>query len=332
MKNALSLVFATLALSSTLAGCTKEAARPAQGSGDIMIGAPSSAPKQMVCAPGSFSGGNECIPVKPAECPPGSVLAEGVCVAQIPAGEAPLKQAASGGQATSGTLPLSFVDQDFGPEVDSRSGWQQPRSRQLMITEIQALEALFQSAPKDSPDRPKIMYRLATDYVELEAAATRASGPGDNVEKRQKIAQAARLAAIKYYRALTDQYPKLCAVGTPPATSGCIDEVLYSIALEYIRSGDLMNARLSLMLLIKDWPASAKLGHAYFLFGELFRNESKNDPSKLSFSEQAYAKAAEIKGPMRGPALERTAQAQEAQGKTSEAAATRAKLAKVASP
>ena len=332
------LALSTLAFSAALAGCTTEAARPARGSGDITIGASQPPPKQLVCAPGSFSGGNECIPVKPAECAPGTHAEQGECVpdprtVEAPPVETPPKI------ATDDALPLSFVDRDFGMAVDPRPNWQSPRTRQLLITELQGLEALFQSVPKDSPDRPKLIYRLATGYVELEAAVTRNGGTAtgraaeEELAKRRKIAQAARTVAIKYYRMLNDQYPKFCVVAPPSKTSGCIDEVLYHMALEYIRGGDLVSARSTLLVLIKDWPKTDKLGHAYFLFGELFRNETANDPTKLPLAEQSYAKAAEMKGPMRVPSLTRLAEVQDAQGNTKAAAATRAKIgANVASP
>ncbi|MFO0590262.1 MAG: hypothetical protein U0441_22150 [Polyangiaceae bacterium] len=331
MKNALSLLLATLALSSALAGCTPETARPAQGSGDITIGAPGSPPKQMVCAPGSFSGGNECIPVKPAECPSGTILQEGECVAQIPSGEKPPLETLAKDVAA-GALPLSLIDGEYAARIDPRAAVRQPRSRQLLITELQGLESLFQVAVKDSPDRPKIMYRLATDYVELEASV-RTGRPGDDLDKRTKLSQAARLNALKYYRLLADQYPKFCASGPSDHASDCIDQVLYFAALEHIRGSDLASARKTLLLLIKDWPKSDKLGHAYFLFGELFLNESKSDPTKLPMAEQTYAKAAELQGPIKEAALTRLAETQEAQGNTKAAAATRAKLgARVAVP
>src|SRR5262249_43932324 len=56
---------------------------------------------------------------------------------------------------------------------DERRNRLQARSRQLLVTEIQGLESLFASTPKNAPDRPKLMRRLAEGYVELESAAFR---------------------------------------------------------------------------------------------------------------------------------------------------------------
>jgi hypothetical protein len=56
---------------------------------------------------------------------------------------------------------------------DERRNRLAARSRQLLVTEIQGLESLFSSTPKNAPDRPKLMRRLAEGYVELESAAFR---------------------------------------------------------------------------------------------------------------------------------------------------------------
>ncbi|MCK6587122.1 MAG: hypothetical protein L6Q76_06005, partial [Polyangiaceae bacterium] len=56
---------------------------------------------------------------------------------------------------------------------DERRNRLAARSRQLLVTEIQGLESLYSSTPKNAPDRPKLMRRLAEGYVELESAAFR---------------------------------------------------------------------------------------------------------------------------------------------------------------
>ena len=47
------------------------------------------------------------------------------------------------------------------------------RQRALLVTEIQGLESLFATTPKNAPDRPQLARRLAEGYVELESAAFR---------------------------------------------------------------------------------------------------------------------------------------------------------------
>jgi hypothetical protein len=112
---------------------------------------------------------------------------------------------------------------------DERRARLKDKSRQLLITEIQQVEALFASTPKNSGDRPKLMRRLAEGYVELEAAAFRdktenaikadeAKAKKDAKEKAfrdesgkaDKMLGLARQSAVKYYTMLKNQYLKWC--------------------------------------------------------------------------------------------------------------------------
>ena len=77
---------------------------------------------------------------------------------------------------------------------DERRNRLAARSRQLLVTEIQGLESLFNSTPKNAPDRPKLLRRLAEGYVELESAAFRdktENGMKADEAKKKNPAQAA---------------------------------------------------------------------------------------------------------------------------------------------
>jgi len=193
---------------------------------------------------------------------------------------------------------------------DERRNRLEARSRQLLVTEIQGLESLYQTTPKDASDRPKLMRRLAEGYVELESAATRdktelgmkiddakRKKPGDvgklqeELGKADKILAAARQAAIKYYGLLETQYPKWCQTvnaADPSKSSGCTDEVLYYLAYEHEQANDLEKARKVYLKLIQSWPQSRFIANAYLAFGELFFNEAAGDPSKWALAEQSY--------------------------------------------
>jgi tetratricopeptide (TPR) repeat protein len=193
---------------------------------------------------------------------------------------------------------------------DERRNRLAARSRQLLVTEIQGLESLYTSTPKNSPDRPKLMRRLAEGYVELESAAFRdktenaikadeakKKNPGavagfqSESGKADKILVAARTAAIKYYTQLKDGYPKYCQntnAQNPSQSSGCTDEVLYYLAYEYEQAQNLDQARKVYLELIKNWPQSKFIPNAYLAFGELFFNEAQGDPSKWALAEQSY--------------------------------------------
>lgn len=201
---------------------------------------------------------------------------------------------------------------------DERRNRLAARAKALLITEIQGLESLFQSTPKSSPDRPKLMRRLAEGYVELESAAFRdkteagmkadeAKAKGGNVaqfksdaEKADKTLSAARRAAINYYTQLKNQYPKWCQntnANDPAKSTGCTDEVLYYLAYEYEQGQDLDNARKVYLELIQAWPQSKFIPNAYLAFGELFFNEAQGDPSKWALAEQSYGEVIKYPAP-----------------------------------
>ncbi len=202
---------------------------------------------------------------------------------------------------------------------DERRNRLEARSRQLLVTEIQGLESLYQTTPKDASDRPNLMRRLAEGYVELESAATRdktelgikideakrkkpADAPKlqEELGKADKILVAARQAAIKYYGLLETQYPKWCqSVNKQDASksTGCTDEVLYYLAYEHEQANDLEKARKVYLKLIQNWPQSKFIANAYLAFGELFFNEAQGDPSKWALAEQSYGEVIKYPAP-----------------------------------
>jgi len=202
---------------------------------------------------------------------------------------------------------------------DERRNRLAARSRQLLVTEIQGLESLFNSTPKNAPDRPKLLRRLAEGYVELESAAFRdktengmkadeakkknpgqAAGFQAEAGKADKILSAARQAAIKNYTSLKDQYAKWCQnnnAANPAQSTGCTDEVLYYLAYEYEQALNLDQARKVYLELIQSWPNSKFIPNAYLAFGELFFNEAQGDPSKWALAEQSYSEVIKYPAP-----------------------------------
>src|SRR6185295_8425818 len=89
-----------------------------------------------------------------------------------------------GDQQTKPNNPTSSMN---AAQRDERRNRLAARSRQLLVTEIQGLESLFASTPKNAPDRPKLLRRLAEGYVELESAAFR-----DKTENGMKADEAKR--------------------------------------------------------------------------------------------------------------------------------------------
>jgi TolA-binding protein len=219
---------------------------------------------------------------------------------------------------------------DYESAIDPRR--RPPRTRALLIAEVQSLEALFASTAKNSPDRPRIVRRLAEEYVELAdsaaAESVAAQMPAD-IAKALKIEQAARTAAVKYYTVLHSEYPSFCQsvnAFDPTKSTGCDDEVLYFDALEYRRLKRMDDSRKKLLELIQHYPGSKYTGPSYFIFGELFRNDATVDPTRWPLAEQSYTEAAKYPNtPTTRPALYRLAEVYENQGNKAKALSTLAK-------
>jgi tetratricopeptide (TPR) repeat protein len=208
------------------------------------------------------------------------------------------------------TKPANPTASQSSAQRDERRNRLAPKVRSLLVTEIQGLESLFASTPKNAPDRPKLMRRLAEGYVELESAAFRdktengikadeakrtnpkaVAGLQAEAAKADKILAASRLAAIKYYTLLKTQYPKWCQssnAADPAKSTGCTDEVLYYLAYEYEQATQLDQARKVYFELIQNWPQSKFIPNAYLAFGELFFNEAQGDPAKWDLAEKSY--------------------------------------------
>jgi tetratricopeptide (TPR) repeat protein len=170
------------------------------------------------------------------------------------------------------------------------------KSRALLVTEAQALESLFGSTAKSSPDRPKLLRRVAEVYVELASV-------DEGQREFEKSAKVARSTAMQYYRRLASEYPRWCSTGNPadPAlATGCTDEVLYYLGLEAERAQELDTARKTYLELIQTWPQSRFIPHAYVAFGEMFFADAVGDPSKLALAEQSYAQALKYPPPGNG--------------------------------
>jgi len=197
-----------------------------------------------------------------------------------------------------------------GPRDGRRAG-AAARGYQLLITEIQGLETLFQSTPRGAGDRPPLLRRLAESYVELEAASFRSrteigvkidtaqrKSPAEakklteERDKVDKVLRSSRQAAIRYYDKLQADHPDFCQspnAADPAKSTGCVDEVLYYLAYEHEQAAELDKARKVYLQLIQKKPSSRYVAGAYLAFGELYFNEAQGDPTKWPLASQAYS-------------------------------------------
>lgn len=192
---------------------------------------------------------------------------------------------------------------------DSRRSRWSPRTRSLLVNELQNLEALFAATTANDPDRPALMRRLAEGYVELKYSAIQETQqlPGSSrsatramTEKLNKLANAAQKRAIQYYETLAMKHPDYCIsrqAQDPSQNRGCRDEVLYYLGLEFLRIHQLQETRKYYLQLVQSFPTSPLLPLTFLTFGEFFFAEGSTDPSKWDLAQKTYEKILQFPAP-----------------------------------
>jgi TolA-binding protein len=204
--------------------------------------------------------------------------------------------------------PINPTDIAKAAERDERRAKYKKKQIELLFNEIKGVENLLKGTKKKDKDRPRLLRRLAENYVELESAAfedkvqnevkaqelrskkpDQAAKHKDKAEKAKKIIKVARDAAIKHYGTLKTDYAKYCETpDAKPGYRGCIDEVLYYLAYEYEQAGDFDNARKAYLQLTENFKDSRFVPNAFLAFGELFFTEAQGDPSKWEVAGNFY--------------------------------------------
>lgn len=255
--------------------------------------------------PGAVSAVNEC----PSNAPRPSKRSPG---ASTPRSRlrtaAPQKQAAKQGP-TGPSVEISST-QRTGREES------QARAASLLEREVQILKRLVQNTRANNPQRPDILLRLAETYFEMQTSLNARVRSFDDpihqacrVQKnRQRCNQArqgqqqaqtqldeTRQESIRTYATLVQDHPDFPRM----------DEVLFSLAysLEEIRQQD--RARQVYHRLIKGYPQSRFIPHAYLSFAEFYFGEGEMEAA-LRF----YGKVTEFppeRNPIYGYALYKSA-------------------------
>jgi TolA-binding protein len=107
----------------------------------------------------------------------------------------------------------------------------------------------------------------------------------------------------------------------------------YLRALDRERSGDLDGARRGYFELIKSYPQSRYVAHAYFAFAELFFDRAKTDASQWTLARVAYEKVVQYPppgNPLYGVAWIRLGEVLEATGERTRATSAYAKASEYA--
>jgi tetratricopeptide (TPR) repeat protein len=185
--------------------------------------------------------------------------------------------------------PAQLGERDFRQSLGGRA-------HSALITDLQALERLYQMTSDESPDKVQLLRRLAEACVELESAAM-----ADRMEADRKIrdtqakkldsaelrndysaadnlVKASHAKAIAYYTFLTVRYP----------TYSKLDEAFYYLAYEYEQAQEYDYARAVYQVLIDKVPKSPYVPLAYLALGELCFNASLSDGGKWDLAVAAY--------------------------------------------
>jgi hypothetical protein len=164
--------------------------------------------------------------------------------------------------------------------LDTRQAVTEPRARAVVVTELNGLERLVDAAAKDSPERVRLLHRVAEDYVELRSAAMRDQLrlAGSAAEQAHAQASGAGTQAVAHYQLLLEGYP----------TYGDRDDAFFGLAIEYGWRNDLKRLRENLFYVIQEAPRSRHIPLAYFAFGEMFFSEVASDPSKKPLAVAAF--------------------------------------------
>ncbi len=233
----------------------------------------------------SSSGGGQCIPASARQavdqCPGGTPNR-----GRPPRGATPRSRLRTAARAKASAKKMGPTGPSVQIDAATARGRQKIRARawQLLQREVRVLKRLVQNTPKTNAQRPDILLRLAETYFEMQQALTaqvrsfddpifRACRKQKNRAKcsqarnRQKQATArlksARQDAIRTYAMLIQDHPNFRRM----------DEVMFSLAfgLEELRQHD--RARQVYHRLIKNYPQSRFIPHAYLSFAEFFFND-----------------------------------------------------------
>jgi tetratricopeptide (TPR) repeat protein len=188
----------------------------------------------------------------------------------------------------------------------------QQRAYELLQREVRVLKRLVSNTRKDDGRRPDILLRLAETFFEMQQTITARVRSYDepifqacnqernaqkckqlrtNQKKAEKALENVRQEAIRTYAMLVNDHSDYRRM----------DEVLFALAFGLEQMGQMPKARQVYHRLIKDYPQSRFIPHAYLSFAEFFFNEGEMAPAL-----QFYGKVTEFppdRNPVYGYAL-----------------------------
>lgn len=178
----------------------------------------------------------------------------------------------------------AYADLGFAPlpaDALLATGSPPPAERRVRLQQADMLRKLVDATPASSPDHPDLSYRLG-DILAAEAflqyADARAAA---GTVEAKRLSDGARQLADQALRALMP--------AAKAASYARRDDVLFLAGRLAMALGRAAEARTMMMELLKNYPASQHVPHAYLLFGEYFLADGK-----LTEAEQFYDKVAQF--------------------------------------
>ncbi|MBN2672290.1 MAG: tetratricopeptide repeat protein [Deltaproteobacteria bacterium] len=248
------------------------------------------------------------------QCVPASVEA------QVTSCEGAVKLGSKNGRAQVGTstkkerekkkAPVGpSLDRNMVKDILESSFTQKRKARAIDILkqEIQLITRLAQGTPDSDPDKPEILKRLADAYKELytsinfmarglEEKIYEANEKGDKeLAKKLKAQQLAldkkstvvREAAVKAYVQIRDKFQDYDAYDQILfAIAYEIDQMAIEVSDEATKSAYRSRAREFYQQLIRNYPNSKYIPHAWMAYGEYYFHEEKNVDQAMKAYEQ----------------------------------------------
>jgi tetratricopeptide (TPR) repeat protein len=195
----------------------------------------------------------------------------------------------------------------------------QQRARGLLDREVQILQRLVRNTRQNNPQRPEILLRLAETYFEMQTAVnaearafderifqTCTQQPNRQQCQANRQAQQRAEAQLTEVRQATNRTYATLVQDHPDFRD--MDRVLFSLAfgLEQLRQHE--QARQVYHRLIKGFPESRFIPHAYLSFAEFFFNDPDN--GDMTAALRFYSKVVEFppeRNPVYGYAIYKSA-------------------------
>jgi tetratricopeptide (TPR) repeat protein len=223
-----------------------------------------------------------------------------VATLAVPAFAQPEKEAFVPKSQGSRDLPQTKREADKkGPSLGGET-FVRPRGKATVDTKwkeaFDLLKKLIESTPDENPEKPELYYRLSEMFWERassteirgfdeEEACLKAKGSSEAAQgqcrgiRDAKVseAQGYRDQAIKVYKHIVQKFPSYPR----------LDEVLFALAFNFLRKGDIEGAKKIFVELIRRYPDSGRMPDTLLNLGEIYFEEGQVEQASKFYGKVA---------------------------------------------